>query len=219
MTKLEGLLRLVRDGHISFTEFANKTKPQFRAMAGYLVRRWTPPSWMLVDDVEQELYLAAWHAIWDYDDTRGVAISRYVVFNAISDAKRALHKARGAKLSGSPDRNPSRMETPLTAIVEGERLMINTLSAPAEQESLIVAFEERDRAVAAAFDACEDERERLAMNAIVSEESIEGGARVLYDDLSTRLAFRFGCEEAAERFVFKQVVKVAERLGHDVNSV
>jgi DNA-directed RNA polymerase specialized sigma24 family protein len=217
MTKrLEEILMLVRDGHVSFAEFVIGTRTQFRSMAGYLARKWTPPSWMTLEDLEQELYLAAWHAIWDFEEGRGVGISKYVVFNAISGAKRALHKARGAKLSGSPDRNPSRMETPLAQFIDGEQLMINTLAEPAEQESLIVAFEDRKEAVQRAVKACKSDCERAAVLAIVDTESIEGGARVIYDDVDTRLSLRLGSEEAAERFVYRTALAVAERV---VNSV
>lgn len=217
--QLEEVLLLVRDGRISFTEFVHETKSQFRAMAGYLARKWTPPTWMPVEDIEQELYLGAWHAIWDWEPigNRHVTITRYVVWNAISDAKRELHKARGAKLSGSPDRNPSRMETPLAAMHEGEQLAINVLSAPPEQESLIVAFEERESAIDRAIKACLTERERMVMIAVVNTESIEEGARVLYDDVDTRLKLRLGSEDAAERLVYRDACLVAERL--DVNSV
>lgn len=212
MASLETTLALVRDGRIGFEQLMTDAQRQFRAMAAYLARRWTPPAWMTLEDIEQELYLGAWKHLWEWEEGRGPSLGTYVVYNSISSAKRSLHKARGAKLSGSPDKNPSRIEKPLSVFPEGEALAAAMLAEDPVQEEALILAEDRDAAMKRAFEACETSRERVAVLAIIEGGSIEGGAAVLYDDMRTRVALRLGSEKHAERWVFREAHTAMERL-------
>lgn len=102
-------------GKIGFSAYAAAVRVEYERMAAMLLRRWAPPSWVDRDDVVQDMFYATWDKIWSYDPG-GADLGAYVVWSAVSGAKRRLHKARGAILHGSPDRNLSRFEVPLSAI-------------------------------------------------------------------------------------------------------
>lgn len=213
MTNLEKQLALVLDGRITYGAFVSTTRREFTAMACFLARRWIPPTWMVPDDIAQELYLGAWLAIWGYDPTRGKKLGEYVVYNAMSYAKRALHKARGAKLSGSADRNPSNIERPLASFGDdGEALAEMLLAQEPAAEQVMIDAEHRSESVERALQACETSRERVAILAISEAGDVDSGGRLLYDDLDTRIALRLGSEEHAARYITHAAGAVARRL-------
>lgn len=215
MSNLKEMLMLVRDGRIDFGEFVAGTRNEFRAMACHLMRRWTPPEWFTLDDIEQELYLGAWKYVPKFDPSRGVALDRYIVFNAMSCAKTQLHKARGVTISGSPDKKASNVETPLTFFGddgEGEALMTSILSENAKAEAELIDDEERKRAVAVALQACESSKERYTVLAIREAGSLDAAGRLLYDDIDHRITLRLASEEHADRFVLRHARAIASRV-------
>jgi DNA-directed RNA polymerase specialized sigma24 family protein len=211
-------LRLVLDGLITYSHFARATRREFERMAMYLTRRWAPPAWYLLDDVVQELLVAAWMAIWEWSPTRGPTLARYVVFNAMSGAKRALHKARGAKLSGSSDKNPSRFERPLSSFGidgEGDALAEAMLAEDAVAEQRMIDHEEetenRDRALTVALAACRSEVERRVIQAIAATGDLEGGGESFYGSVDNRIKLRLVSEEHATKFVTRTARAVLSR--------
>jgi hypothetical protein len=215
VTNLERQLTQLVDGRITFTAFRNATRREYEKMATYLMRRWIPPSWCVLEDVVQELYLGTWIWTWEWQDFRGPSLSRFVVFNAMAHAKRALHKARGAKLSGSQDRNPSHIERPLSSYGvdgEGDAMAELLLAEDAIAETKLVQVEERKASVAVVLGACETTSERIAILAIAEAGDVDGGGALLYDDLDARLALRLASEEHAARFIARVASGVVERL-------
>lgn len=223
MSNLEKKLWALRNGEIDFGAFVTGTRSEYRSMACYLLRKWAGPEWFSADDVEQELYIETWHHIWgyagadgrhvDFDATRGVTLSRWIVFGAMVSAKRALHKARGVTLGGSPDRKPSRYEMPATALGEEGASLIEALLAEAPTaERVISDAQETRRAATRALRSCESPSERYAVLAIREAGSLDGAASVLYEDPDHRTTLRLGCEEAAEKFVARHASRVARRI-------
>jgi hypothetical protein len=141
----------VYEGRATFDELTrgSKRRGQWRALAASILRKWQVPIWVSVDDVEQDLLIAAWLKLWDYEPARGVSITGYLVYNAYDKAKKAGHKARGAVRSGNAaDRNPSRCERSVTELwghlgqagEEGElaqRRAENLTAQPAHQEDAV----------------------------------------------------------------------------------
>lgn len=221
-TNLEKQCALVLAKRVGYDAFVNATRREFLGLAASLLRRWAAP--MPTEDVVQELYLGAWLTFFPkdpskrFDPKRGTPLHKFIVFNAMSHAKRAIHKARGAKLSGTADKNPSHIETPLSALGRGEEdgdVLLNlVLFAEPIAESALIGRELREEAVERALRACTSARERVAVRALALAEGgdVDGAGRVLYDDIDTRIALRLGSEEHATRYVTSAALAVASRL-------
>ena len=96
----------VREGVDTFDSFARATSTRWKRLAHSLLRRWPAGSTVDLDDLTQELLIGAWLAIPQWEEGRQ-SLERYVVWNAMTDAKRWLHKQRGANLHGNPDKAES----------------------------------------------------------------------------------------------------------------
>lgn len=204
-------LALVHDGRLTFNDFISHTRDRWRRFALYLARKWRGPAWHSVEDIEQDLYLGVWSFLWRYDDfyAKKVTLERYVVFNALDFAKKNLHRARGASLSGSADRNPSHIEPPFASWDEdGQAHLESLLTSEATQFDTVVSLE----AVARAKRACTSVRELHSVDALARTGDIGEAALRLYGDFDTRLACRFMSEAHAVRVVDAAADAVAQRL-------
>lgn len=220
LSNLETQCERVLDHRITFASFMRATKTEFTRMAKHLLRRWVPPTWMTPEDLVQELYLGAWIMFFGptpFDPSRGVKLSKYIAWNAMGHAKRALHKARGAQLHGSADCNPSNIEKPFTAFDrddrEGESFVDLLVADEPNAEQVMIVAETRSEAIERAMRSCNTARERVAIIALDQGGSVDGAGRVLYDDFDTRIALRLGSEEHATRYVTRAASAVADRLG------
>lgn len=147
MDDLEKTLWDVYEGRATFEDLVrqDRQKKHFRSLAASIMRRWKLPASIAVEDVEQDLMLAAWLKLWDYEPGRGVTITGYLVYNAYDKAKKSAHKARGAIRSGNKaDSNPSRAERCLASFTSpGEdedgfaRWAEARLAQPARQEEQV----------------------------------------------------------------------------------
>lgn len=219
-SNLETMLRRVRDEEIGFGDFVAGTRTEFRRMALHLMRRWKTPEWLVVEDVEQELYLGAWRFVPRFDPAKGKSLARYVVFNAMSEAKREMHRARGVTIHGNPDRRVSRFEVPVSHLGaeegDGEALTEVLLAESPEAEDAMIATQRVRRSATEALWACATPRERTAVLAIREAGSLDKAGLVLYDDVDLRIANRLGSEEQAERFIQKHAGAVAQRIAQCV---
>jgi DNA-directed RNA polymerase specialized sigma24 family protein len=220
VTRLQRNLVLLLDGRLSFDAFARETRLDFERMAAYLIRRWIPPTWCTHEDIVQELLVGAWIWVWQWEDGRGPTLSRYVTYNAIGHAKRALHKARGAKLSGSADKNPSRIERALSTYHKTtsdehddiEERMLDRLAVEPEAEASILAREAVLDAVKRALPACETDEERMVLAAIARAGGLDEAGLMLYDDPDTRLTLWLSSEERGVHRVLMVAADVAARM-------
>lgn len=225
MDNLERQLDLAYRGKISGNVFVRSTRRDFVHMAAYLLRRWSAPAWYVLDDVVQELLIGAWTTMWDWSAAMGPSLKRFTVFGAISLAKRELHRARSAKLSGSPDRNPSRFERTLSSYGEagdGEAMAEARLAQHgpgwagagdgfADAEAYLIAREEAAEGVRDAIAACETETERAVILAIAKAGGVAEGALAVYNDIDARIRLRLVSEEHAERVVARKARAVFRR--------
>lgn len=216
MSLLEEELARLRAGEVTFSAFVQATRKNWRAVAHSIVRRWDLPTWTDVEDVEQDLLLAAWTMIDRYDPTRGRSLKDYVVWNAYDKAKKRAHKARGAlRHGGKEDRSPSRYERPLTTYErDSEEGTFNPVldrqQTPAVQLDRAIVNE----TMFALETLCTEPYEVAVMRAIaaVGAASLSDAAAVLYDDPNVRRVLRLDSEAHAESMVksaFRRVVDAA----------
>jgi len=218
MANLDKLMHALRDGAIDFGAYVAQTRREYGSMARYLLRRWRVPEWVNEHDVEQELYLETWRMVVDggcsWESGRGPTLARWVVFGAMSAAKRKLHRARGVSVSGNPDRLPSpRHERPISHIEDSGESLLDTLhSTEPPADAALERAQETRRAATAALRACTTRAERYAVLAVREAGSVDGAAAVLYEDIDHRIALRLGDEVAADRFVRRRAAAVARRM-------
>jgi hypothetical protein len=199
----------LREGRLSFDEFALETRGRWTALAAYVARRWRLPAWGSTEDLHQELLLGAWEFVWRFEPCVGTRIDKFVVFNAVDKAKKAAHRMRGASLSGSADRNASRIEKPLASFTEeGERAVLAILQEEADQVHAI----ERTEAMQHALSVCRTPSERKIIETLIRTGSLLQCALALYEDPATRLDWRMNNEDHARRLVIEAAQVLEERL-------
>jgi DNA-directed RNA polymerase specialized sigma24 family protein len=118
------LERLYR-GEISFDTFARLTQQDWNRLATRIYNNWRRklPRGVELIDVRQEMLVAAWRTIPNYDPARGVSLRSFVVFNACAKALRWLHEQRNAKRRSeqSESRFPTTFSEYLPAMLDGSK--------------------------------------------------------------------------------------------------
>jgi hypothetical protein len=191
---LEGPLVLLARGAIGFGEFARVTRGDWLKLAAHLMMKWTPPAGVTREDVSQELLLAAWLFVGQWDESRGVSLPRFVVWNAIDKAKKWLHKQRGAKRQRDNDEGRFHRSVSSYCSESGQNWTITRLSVQYAPEVGI----DLERTVSALLEGSGGIRKAAALRAYLeaSGDVIEA-ARRLYGDPAQRLLCRFGNDQAA----------------------
>jgi hypothetical protein len=227
MSELDDALLRVRDGRITFDEFARDFDRQWSRISASIARRWKPPAWADQQDLKQELLLAAYKCLWDWDPRKGSSIGDFVLYNAYDKSKKAGHKARGAKLCGNADSNPSRTEPNFTRLFggghgdwdEGDWVEAKFLRCEPTQEQ---AMEKRDL-VHRVLAVCRTERERhvvreaalagLFEDALaLDEDALVECAKRLYADVDVRRECRLGSQDQALRAAVDAAAAVRDRV-------
>jgi hypothetical protein len=216
MGRFENALVALRGGQSTFAQFVQATRPHWKALSIYVVKRWDLPLWMDKEDVEQELHVAAWTFVGKFDDKRGKKLEEFVVWNAIDKAKKVAHKARGANRHRGADGNPSMYERPFTTFeratdergAAAER-MLSGAAVEAHQERTAV----REEGYKRARTVCGKVRELLAVQALYhADDSLTEAAANLYEDYESRRLCRLGSEDHALSVVKHAVRTVGERM-------
>lgn len=213
-----GLARVL-EGSLTFDHFVMKTRPHWRRLAKYIMRRWRIPAWTAAEDVEQELQLGAWMAIWNWQPGRGPTLAGYVIYNAVDKAKKECHKWRGALRSGSnADKSRSRFE-PSTTQAFGESAEWRVDNALQEAPGQLQAVEEAELN-ARVLRVCVAWHERLfvehAVRGGILNEALAGEPTALYECAQRCYASRrgrrkFGSEKMALELVVQASAEVATR--------
>lgn len=228
-TELEAL----REGRTSFAEFSADTEEAWTNFARYLMRKWRAPVGVDLEDVRQEILVAAWAAVREWEPGRGPSLRKYVVFCAIDKGKKWLHVQRRAGKKGDAARSrhpvsfaelglePDQEEHLLQQAPLAEDLAAGRQSAeraaarPFEHSAEVAAWRlgpERGRALLRAI-AGLDERDRVAVAAIAAcEGDLDAAADMVASSVSSRLELMLGSDEAADRFVRGAAGRLAEAL-------
>lgn len=204
----ENAMGALRDGRLTFDEFARETGQRWSSTARWLMRRWRLPGWVEESDLVQELLTEAWRATWRYDAGRGsMPLERYVRVAAIAEVTKTIHKRRGA--DRHTRKGPSRIDRPFSTFGEEAGVVVDALGAvPAAQEDELEEARERRRVL----DLCETLEELLAIQALSLTESLHGGACVLWDDEETRELLQLRSAEHASKVMVRAVVAFADRV-------
>jgi hypothetical protein len=206
---LESLLLRARAGEIRFDEVVRLTRATWKSLAQYIARRWRGPAWHGLEDLEQELILAAWYALWEYEpgNPRAPSIARYVTWNAVDKAKKARHKARAARRHRNPDAERGNFEIPFSAAPtdDVEEVWAAKASVPASQEDSCADID-------AAFAACRTRAERATVRAMFETGDLLRAAAVLYDDAGSRRVLKVKTPREARAAVRRMAADVAARV-------
>ena len=146
----------VRAGEVSFDAWARATAPDWRKLAEHLFRRYPLPAALSVEDVEQEMLLAAWTAIRIWDPTAGMPLERFVTWTAYTSAKKWIHRQRNALRRD--DRAPGRFPSLMT---QGDYSTLRSAATGSD------TAEVRARVVGA-IRALEHPEHRVALTAVAS---------------------------------------------------
>ncbi len=197
----------------SANEFVRRAKPAFRAISLHAMRRWSTPVWLSVEDVEQDVTLAAWLAVERYSEEIGaahdVSLRGYVAYNAYDAAKKKIHKARLG-------RRPHRGEGSEKSRFEFTASSFNSAEGGDERESpldRVSTLPDQDDSAArrllfqklvVAEDGSRSARVLMAL-AEVAGESVEAAGMALYSDPDARVFYGLNNEDAAIALVARVV--------------
>ncbi len=211
-TPLESELDGLRTGKMTFDQFVRSTAGDWTRLASYLRGRWQVPSAVDVDDVRQEMLLAAWRAVAAWDDTRGVSLRSFVLWTAITLAKKWLHGQRAALRRD--DHAPSRHEVTATALgIEptDDRSSV-TGRTEAEQEFTVAGIELFGRVLASI-----PPTDNVCLQALLTTGGdVASAAGALYSNPTARATLRLKDERDARRAVTRTATRVVSMLTDEV---
>lgn len=120
MREFEKACIALRDGDISFDEFFRRSKPYWLDKARKLMRRRQLPVAIDIEDVLQDLSVAAWKFALNYDSNNkaGASFKRYIVWNAIDKANKEINIQRNSY--ERTNTGPSRFPTSISTMSESE---------------------------------------------------------------------------------------------------
>lgn len=194
---------------ISLDVFFRKTSPVWRAMAKQLSRKWKS-SLVREEDTYQNICLAVCVIVASgrYDASRANPAD-YLVFNALDKAKKKLHKARGAKLSGNADSNPSR-EPLLVEEREGEEPISERVSSQNDDPSEAVEISSEIKQILES--RCENEFQRIAFLMLFQTRDFDlTTAEILKQSGAFRAEHRISSHDGTLEKVKRELSKIAKK--------
>lgn len=201
---MDEAIRAMVAGVITFAVFVRQTEPEWMRLAAWLHRRWSIPASMEPGDVMQELLTGAWEAARAFDVARGTDPARFVIWTAITRAKKSINRERGALRRD--DRAPSRHPIALSWLVrEGTETRVSVVADQPGQHDRAEAIE----ALACMVAGLPPGELDAVLAYVAAGGNEERAGAVLYGSTRMRLALRLGCEGDAVRFVRGVLGRVA----------
>lgn len=203
-------IRRLYDGEATFRQFVKKTSSEWKALATYLHRRWPTPEGVTVEDVVQEMLIATWGSIYGadrfkkWDPSRGVALDRYVLWQAMTAAKKWLHAQRAALRHD--DRSPSRFALSFASLgSEAERQLLSRVIKEFDELELL-----RERALSDVLARLSPHAQRIVLDVVESGGNVERAARSLWARSDDCLDLRVGSVTEARSVVRRVVSRALE---------
>lgn len=188
-------LAALRAGLLTFPEFVEQTCSTWERMAAWFTCRWVGQAAVGDEDVYQEILIAVWRAVDSFDPARGVALERYVLYQAGNAAtrtmQRSLHWTRGS----------TREQRTIWSLP----LPRHEQQVEQVQDRVAVARE----ALAAAAD--QDGLEAEVASALLRGANLGDVAKDLYRDREARWRFWLGSEAEAHARVLQAARKIGKR--------
>lgn len=130
----EQLLALKRR-EITFDQFARATTHDWDRLAGYVWERWRRkvPVGVSLEDIRQELLVAAWVAVGRWRPGKGPGVKSFVVWNACAWAIRWVNMQRNALRRA--DHAESRCPVPFAALGEDAHVWLEGLGGLLQGEA------------------------------------------------------------------------------------
>jgi DNA-directed RNA polymerase specialized sigma24 family protein len=198
------MLARLHAGEIEFDEFTRATEREWSALAAELLGRYEVPAAVGIDDVRQELLLAAWNATRRWGEG-GISLKSWCVMQASNYAKGFIHRQRGAlRHRGTA---PSRHPVALSSFSEEreERVLAARVQAPTQERDF-----SRKETINAAIMRAESSDDALALLAVFRMESVDDGARLLYDDKKMRRGCGLKTRTEARALVRRALTRAVE---------
>jgi len=221
---VDEMLHAVRAGEMTFDAFARTTMQRWNHLAARLLSRWRHPPTVTQEDMLQEILLGIWRAATrrgakGWDPKRGTALKTWVLYSACTEAKRWLHKQRGASIHGHAGGNPSRFARTFGSMQDGDRtyedvedLLANVVAA---QDDEI----DNDWLLTLVPGVSSTARGQAALGHVVrAQGDVAKAARAWYADPSERLRHEMDSERDAERMVRVEVGQIRRKMERLVNA-
>ena len=192
---LRSRLTSLREGLLTFPEFVEQTCTTWERLAGWFAGRWQGQSAVCDEDLYQEILISVWQAVQRWDPERGVAIDKFVWYQAgvvaTRTMQRSLHWTRSERR---------------------EQRTIWSLPLPRDER----AVEEVQSRVASAREvlrraADQEGLEADVAAAVMNGRSLDDLAVDLYGDHESRWRYWLGSEAEAHARVLQAARKIGAR--------
>lgn len=211
------------EGRISFNEFARRpgAKKAFEAFARSIARRWTPPPGVDIDDLTQEMLIALWRKLPEYDPERS-KLSKFGRWNAFDKAKKWNQQQRNTLRRS--DKNRARVPYAFSSLSIGddqgeersggalETFIHANLARDPEYEVLVEAEEvevTRKEALGRVVAELEPRDGYLLVALANANGDVSVASAELYSDADTRRRMRFNNYGQVRRAVRRALKRAA----------
>lgn len=199
-------LERLYEGDITFSAFVHETRSDWRSLSQHLYGRYITPCGVTRDDVEQEMLMEAWLAIDKWDPHKGMALHKFVVWRAITSARRFINVQRNSPRRCS--RAPGRFPRALSGLSDDDHLPEATIG-PVQEEAL-----EQQEILSVLLKGCAARADALAFCAIISARGdVQAAANSLWDDPDLRLICRLHEQAEAKVLVRSALRTISKQVG------
>lgn len=188
-----GALHGLRNGDVSFDQFVRQTRTTWERMSSYFLGRWPGQAAADEDDLRQEMLIAVWRSVSQWDPKRGPTLERYVFYQVGLAATGLLRKMLGNPRKGKP----AIWSLPLPKrdpVMEPPQFRLSSVRQLLEQMEVAGGMEGR------------------IAGALLRGLSFSDVARALYEDTGKRVELRLGSESQAQARVRAIARRVEARV-------
>jgi DNA-directed RNA polymerase specialized sigma24 family protein len=183
-------------GDESADTFFRRTRGDWERLARYVLKRWPPPRAVEEGDLVQEMMLHAWSAMPKCNPSRIKNTDNFVIFSAVTRAKRWLHRQRGA---------PRGSALPAATVISVEDLGERALEAALSSDADATGDIERDSELRSLIDGLADIKTAICLVAVYKTKSVARAGDAIYEDPTLRRQCRLDCRDDARRTVAKEI--------------
>lgn len=186
---MKRLLEAVQRGEMTWSVFFVTTRDEWQRLATTVYRRWRVPAAVTVDDIEQELKLGAVIAAPKWKSKKA-AFPAYVVWNAVTHAKKWIHVQRDALRRDG--KAPSRIHIPFSEFEIAPEEVLD-----AEQDEMA----ERFARIGQALTRLDELSQHVFVAILLARGDLDGAAEDVYEDKILRRVLKLESKAAAKRMV------------------